>query len=551
MRKSEKGISTNRMLLLLAILAGIFGTAFIVYLSGGTEFAFTHLMYLPIILAAFVFGMKGAELSSLLGGFLLGPIMPVDVSAGIMQTPGSWMFRMFAFLASGATMALLFRRMKRDDETRVKKSYTNTTTGLPNASKLKFDMSKMINEKEDFCVIVFKIINFDNVNRYIDYSVGEKALFKTIAIMNAFFEKNNIYSVFTNEFALILPGCDIGAARIKAREFLDCFEEPIHIEGLPVDLAIKCGITNYPMHSGETNDLFKKMGRTLDQQKFNHEQLSIYDHSISEKNKAKYETLISLYDAIKDSQFSLVYQPIIDLKNNEVMSAEALLRWNNSEEMSPAEFIKIAEDAAIISEITKWVIRNVIDQLKEWKKEGLKAKVAVNISSKDLKDDSIIDFATDYLEVSGIEPWQLEFELTERGIIENENKVEHLLSCIKDIGMKSSLDDFGTGYNSLIQLVKLPIDYLKIDKYFIDNIDSIQHRYLIEEIIHLAHSLGKQVIAEGVETKEQFDILTALNCDNIQGYYFSKPMPSERFKAFTIDFNQKGVSGKALSNLTG
>jgi len=413
----------------------------------------------------------------------------------------------------------------------------NAITGLPNASRLKFHLYEEIEARKDFNLLTFRVINFDDVNRYLDYSVGERALLSITEKMEEYFGGEQIYSIFTHEFAVILTETDIEAARKKARGFLDFYEEPVLIDGLPVDLAIKCGITNYPLHGDNANDLFKKSGRTLDQQKFNNQQISIYDHTISEKNKAKYQTLISLYDAIRNDEFSLVYQPIVDIRKNRIKSAEALLRWENSGGMNPAEFVKIAEDAAIISEITKWVIRNVIKQLKAWEGMGLSIKIAVNISSKDLNDESVIDYTTRCLAENQVQPENLEFELTERVIIENESKVETLLSKIKKNGMKSSLDDFGTGYNSLMQLVKLPIDYLKIDKYFTDNITDERHYALISELVVLAHKLGKEVIAEGVETKEQLEALHHMGCDNIQGYFFSKPVAPDMFFKYHRNFS--------------
>ena len=537
-RMFNLAISKKRIISICFILILIFVADYIVYLTGGTKFAFTHLMYIPIIISAFVFDIKGAVGAAFLGGIILGPLMPVNVSEGIMQEPSGWILRTSSFVIIGLVIGFLFQRIKMDKEIQIKKSFINTITGFPNASKLKLDLNEMINKQKSFSLIIFKIINLDHINRYIDYSIGEKSLFKAIEILSNLVDKDNIYSIFTNEFAVTMWGCSIEGAYLKAKEFLDYFKEPVLIDGVPVNLVIKVGISNYPLHGKEENDLFKKMGRTLDQEEFDGNEIAIYESSISQKNKEKYETVVSIYDAIKNDRFTIAYQPIINLKRNEVKGVEALLRWNNSKNMNPGEFIKIAEDAGIISEITRWVIKNAIDQLKKWQEEGIKTKISINISSKDLKDDSIIEYTADYIKVSQIEPTLLEFELTERVIVENENKVEYLLNRIKNIGIKISLDDFGTGYNSLVHLVKLPIDYLKIDKFFMDNIKDIHHRFLIKGIINLAHNLGKEVIAEGVETEGQLKLLNNMSCDSIQGYYFSKPLPPDELKEFILNFKQ-------------
>ena len=206
--------------------------------------------------------------------------------------------------------------------------------------------------------------------------------------------------------------------------------------------------------------------------------------------------------------------------------------------MNPSEFIKIAEDAGIINDITKWVIKNTIDQMDQWQAEGIKVNTAINISSKDLKNDSIIEYTINCMKTHQLGLDFLEFELTERTIVENEDRLCHFLDRLKEIGMKISLDDFGTGNNSLIHLAKLPIDYIKIDKVFIDHILNIQNRAIVEGIICLAHNLRMEVIAEGVETEEQMKLLKSMGCDYIQGYYFSKPLPPENLKDFILNFGK-------------
>ena len=271
-------------------------------------------------------------------------------------------------------------------------------------------------------------------------------------------------------------------------------------------------------------------GRSLDQATFGTNKIAVYERKRACECQAKFETVISLYEAINNDQFSIVYQPILNLKSNEIESVEALLRWNNSKGLTPDEFIKIAEDAGIISEISRWVIKHIIDQLKEWKAEGIKTKVAINISSNDLKNDLILNYTLDYLAKCEMESSLLIFELTERIMLDNTHELKNKLNRIKDIGIQLSLDDFGTGYNSLVQFVSLPIDDLKIDKAFIDNLQDAHYCSLIEGLITMAHNLGQKVISEGVETELQLEQLRTMGCDYIQGYYLSVPLAPEPLK---------------------
>jgi EAL domain-containing protein (putative c-di-GMP-specific phosphodiesterase class I)/GGDEF domain-containing protein len=532
----------NPILLILFTIISILIIDYIVYITGGTSIAFTHMMYIPIIISAFTFDIKGGVGVALLAGLTLGPLMPLNVSEGMMQEPISWILRIIFFVIIGTVTSLLFQRIKLDKENEVKKLFINAETGYPNSSKLKLDLNEMVNNKENFTLVAFKILNYDQVNIYVDYEVGKKSVLKVLEMLSELFEKRNIYSVDTNEMVVIMRKCNVQDAFRKAQEFLSLFEEPTFIDGLPIHLVIQSGIVNFPLHGKGENELFKNIGKTFDQEVLYKNRIAIYENSISQKHQENYAIVVAIYDAIKCNKFTIVYQPKINLSSNNVMGIEALLRWNNDIKgnMNIGELIKIAEDAGIISEITKWVIKNAINQLKVWQDEGINTKVAINISPKDLQDDSIIEYTKNCIAMSQIDPGMIEFELTERAIIEKRMKL--VLDSIRDMGLKISLDDFGTGYNSFIHLVEIPIDFVKIDKAFIDNIKDMQTGFLVKGAINLVHNLGKKVIAEGVETQEQLEILKNMGCDNIQGYYFSKPLPPEKLKEFILKYNYEQIS---------
>ncbi|MEL7656497.1 MAG: EAL domain-containing protein, partial [Bacillota bacterium] len=410
------------------ILLLVFLTDYIVYTVGGTEFAFTHIMYVPIIFTAFIFGTKGGALIGILAGLTLGPAMPMNVAEGAMQAPASWMLRMIFFIVMGSLVGSLIDRIKLDRDLKIKKSYEHYLTGYPNHSKLRLDLKDILAARKDCTLVVFKIINLGYINRYVDYQVEEKTIFYVIETILKHFNKCSLYCVTRNEYVLVFPDRSIQEIQRKAEKLLETFDEPVLIDGMPIDLFVRSGIANYPMHSLEPDDLLIKLERTLDQDKDVDNKISIYQNSIAEKNKENYELVVALYDAIKNDEFSIVYQPKIELSNNVVMGLEALLRWTHHTKgkISPEQFIQLAEYMGIINDITKWVIKNTIDQLKKWKEEGLTTKVAINISSRDLRDDSIIQYTKNYMKSTQVDPEQLEFELTERTIVDNENRAVHL-----------------------------------------------------------------------------------------------------------------------------
>lgn len=531
----ESIIDRDGMRTLLFLLLSIVFIDFIVYFTGGTGYAFTHLMYIPIIISCYLYGVKGGVHIALVAGILLGPFMPVNVSRKLMQEPVSWLIRTAIFILIGFLVGYLFQKIKKDRQAQIEKSQRNEVTGLPNAAKLKLDLLDLVAERRNVTLIAFKITNLEQINRNVDYLIGEKSIFKLIEVMEENFLPNLVYSTNDNQLVATMPECSMEEAYIKANRVTNIFKEPVLIDDLPVRIMVRCGITNYPMHAVSVADLCKKTDMTLDQYNPGASGISIYNDTVTQKNKGKYETVLSLHNAIKHNEFSIVYQPKIDMKSGGVMGVEALLRWNNAKNMSPAEFIKIAEDTEIINDITRWVIKNVVDQSKKWQDDNIKIKISINISANDLKDNSIIEYTRAYIEENHLAPEYFEFEITERSLLKNENTAAYLLNYIKSTGMKISLDDFGTGYNSLIHILRLPIDYVKIDKTLIDSIQDETGFVLVAGIIRIVHILGKEIIAEGLETEEQVAMLNNMKCDHVQGYYFSKPLSPDEAKQFILN----------------
>ena len=262
----------------------------------------------------------------------------------------------------------------------------------------------------------------------------------------------------------------------------------------------------------------------------------IFDSKIDLDSQEYYETLVSIYNAAKENAFYMVYQPKLHGKEGTFVGAEALLRWNNDKYkgIPISKVVKIAEDAGFISQISKWVVREVLKQQAEWMNMGVHVPVAINLSSRDLNDDSIISFLKNCLEEFQVPPSLIEFELTERSIIEDEDTVFSILRELKHLGVRISLDDYGTGHNSLMYLAKkmFHFDYIKIDKMFIDEIENTNTKILIEGIIKSAHGIGIKVVCEGVETSTQADVLKTIDCDVLQGYLYSRPLGADKILDF-------------------
>ncbi len=518
-----------------------------VVMTGGTEFAFTHLMYVPIVVAAFLFGMPGAVSTALLGGFSLRMI-PLNVIVGTRQTPNTWIMRTVMFVLVGAVVAFLFRRIRRFQQKEVERSLQNVITGLPNANKLKQDLDAIIRTRRPFSVVLFQILNLDEINDYIGYEIGKQSLLKAIGLLSAQVGDETVYSLFSDKFVVILPWHSLGDARSVGLNFLAQTREPVVIDGFSIDLSIRGGIVHCPLQAKESGELLQKVGIALHQQ-LTEDALSIYSASFEQKKGERYETMLLLFDAVADGAFRMVYQPVVDLKHPGSAALEALIRWDPDigRKIGPEEFIGIAEEIGLINEITRWGVRTVIAQIKRFQSRGLPVKIALNISARDLRDHSIIEYMQACIAEAGIDLALFGVELTERGIIQNQKTAGFLLSTLREAGIQISLDDFGTGYNSLMSLMHFPLDYLKIDKSYVSDLSARVNRILVQAIIDFAHNTGRQVIAEGVEDEAQVDVLRSFDCDFIQGYYFSRPLPPEEAERFLLKLREDARNETVVS----
>lgn len=547
--KTFKNISTpnkrdlkNSIFRILIILLLIFISRTIIYIFGGSSSALVHLLYIPILVTVFNFGTKEGILIAIIAGISVGPFMPLNAADGTMQPTFSWIFRTVMFVIIVLIVGFLVDHIRKINDLEKKEAYEDIITGYPNLNKLKNDLNNIIHEHiyKSFSLIIFKYENLDMINRHVDHETGQKSLIELLHMADKFFSEENIYSINPNKFVVICPNNDCEEAYDISNKFLHITKKPVYINDLPISFIVKGGIVYYPYHSDESADIIMKLDKALDQASRTQKNIAIYDNNIEDESGVYYNILVSLYEALQNDVFNLVYQPKINLQDKFV-GAEVLLRWNNStyNDFPISRLIKIAEDAGFISEVTKWVIKKVVIQQKSWQKEGLNIKVAINLSSMDLIDDSIIKYTIETLKINDIDPSLIEFELTERTVIEDEMRVFNLLKKIKDYGIKISLDDYGSGYNSLKYLINntCAFNCIKIDKILIDNIASKHNMIMIEAIIKAVHEIGLDVVAEGVETEAQVNVLKSIGCDTIQGFYYSKPLPPEELKAFVLKWS--------------
>ncbi len=424
-------------------------------------------------------------------------------------------------------------------------SEIDSLTGIGNRRKFYSYLDEIINRSEErsscFTLFFLDLDLFKEVNDILGHAIGDLLLVEVSKRLTACVDNDLgcVARIGGDEFMVILP--DV-TDKATIEETIKCVQVELdrvfNIKGNVINITTSIGVTRYPHDSKDAEQLIinsdqamyasKKKGRNCH---------SYFDKKMFEETQYKCKLTSDLRQAVSKDQFTLHYQPIIDLKNNSITKAEALIRWDHPERglVSPLEFIPLAEEAGIINEIGDWVFKSAIDHTaKIQERSDQFFQMTINTSPVQYtKNGMDVPAWFEYLSTRGLSGENIIVEITEGVLMEARESVVKRLFQLRDLKVGVAIDDFGTGYSSLSYLKKFDIDYLKIDQSFVKNLKlGSDDVVLIQAIIVMAHQLGIKVVAEGIETKAQMDILIANGCDYGQGYYFSKPLDGAKFLDF-------------------
>lgn len=380
---------------------------------------------------------------------------------------------------------------------------------------------------------------FKNINDTLGHTIGDKVLEEAARRFQTALRKGDTLARFGgDEFTAVLTDiATVDEVEQVVRALLECLAEPFLIEAHQILISCSIGISLWPGDGDDVEAVMRNSTSAMRKAKdAGRNTFRFFTPSMDARAQARSRLASELSDALEHDEFTLVYQPVIDVPTGRVAGAEALLRWHNRfiGSISPDQFVPLAEEMGLILPIGDWLLTAACREAASWR--GLAVpplRVAINVSPRQVQQGDIAGALERALEVTGLSPDVVTIEITESLLLASGEEVLSKIHRIRDLGAKIAVDDFGTGYASLSYLKHFPVDVLKIDRSFVANVlDNAEDARLVEAIIALGHSLGMQVVGEGIETAEQMTFLAERGCDLVQGYRFSPPLAADRFKDF-------------------
>ncbi len=521
-----KKIDIFYSILLIFIL--IFTVLGVIYLTGGTKYAYTHLMYLPLILAVFNFGYLGGLFFGSIAGYLTS-FIPLDVTMMEMQSPENWMYRTLFFVLVSTTYGFIIDTILMTLKDIEKLTFRNRITNIGNRKCFDtfFKDDKHLQGKY---LTLFEIENFNQIlNEYGNFILEDFIKNFSFNLKKISQDKVELFHFRDNTFGLLMDQYTPHSFEKK----IDILKKHISVDNILIYPELSIGIAKF---IDTQEKLLQNAEIARAYAKKNLFSYYYFNNNINKLHNKKLSILNELPAAIENNQFQLYFHPKVEFKTGLINCAEVLIRWVHPMEgiISPDLFMPYMEETNLINTFTNWLIKASLEIQEEWERDEFPMKLALNTPVACLKNKLVTNTLKNYdKSLKG-----LEFEILERNLIEDFEEVYSVMECLKKYGITFALDDFGTGFSAISYLRNLPFDKLKIDQMFTKNMNTNKKDYnIVKSSIALGRSMGLKIVAEGVENIETFDLLKKLNCDYAQGYFSTKPLEATEFKKFCIEYN--------------
>lgn len=422
----------------------------------------------------------------------------------------------------------------------------NSDIGLQKMNLVKLSYEQIYRNRctKDIAVYYINIDSLNIINSSLGYACGDLVIKEVSKRLDMLQTKDTVIThLFCDEFIIMQMVPDDSYINFFSEKVLSIIQKPLILGEDSIYITASMGVSIFPKHGEDISTLIKKAKLALSYSKgiaknYYHIYDELEDGDCEYKLRERYSIITNLKNAILKNEFSILYQPVLNVDNNRIVGAEALLRWNSKKlgHVPPSLFIPIAEESNEMISIGEWVLTNVIEQYNNWLEQGYSnLRILINLSGCQLNDFRLINKIENLRSTYPINLSNIELEITESAIIKNFKTATQILDKLKQFGIKISLDDFGSGYSSLNYITNLMIDQIKIDKSYIDEITNTYKKHLIvKTIIDVAHKLGVEVTAEGIEDTTQLQLLKRLKCDRYQGFLFSKPLAIPDFERLLV-----------------
>lgn len=442
-------------------------------------------------------------------------------------------------------------RLEEQNEMLEHQALHDSLTGLPNRLLLHDRINQVLLQSERqqkfFALFLMDLNHFKEVNDTLGHQYGDELL-KMVSqrLQFAIREQDTIARLGGDEFAVLMPDTDLPGAELCARRMMKAMEAPFNINDVATESKASIGISLYPDHGAAAETLMQYADVAMYQAKRSHSGYAIYNPSQNRHTVRRLKLMNDIRDAIENNVITAFYQPLVNYDKHKVEGVEVLSRWHHPElgHIYPDEFIPLVEQVGLIRTLSMQILRQALKDCQLWSDRGMHLKISVNMSAQCLQDLRLPEEINSILQMYDTKPDVIQFEITESALMHDLSRARKILDVLNEMGFGLAIDDFGTGFSSMAYLKTLPVDTLKIDKSFIDDlIESQSDRAIVKTVIELGHNLRCQVVAEGVETQQALELLDDMGVDLIQGYVFSPALSADKLMVWIDQYyaRQKDV----------
>ncbi len=410
-----------------------------------------------------------------------------------------------------------------------------------NNYKNSLSINKNTHAINNIAICHLNLCRLKDINETLGHNVGDWLIKTASERLSQISQAIFISHIGSDEFILLFKNIRHDNIEPIHKRIQATFDELCDYNGVKIQLQVRSGIALFPQHASTTKTILQMADTALHHAKKNNHSLQVFDNTLSINSVERLNLINDLKNAINDDQLELHYQPKLNLQTQQPKHVEALVRWIHPVlgMIRPDDFIHIAEQTGQINALTKWVYTTALKQYQQWHKLGLDINIAVNISAENLKSPDFFDFICTVTTEHNVPTHKITLEVTESAVVDNTGTAMEILKRLQQYGMKISIDDYGTGYSSLSQLKQLPVNELKIDKSFVQHLhDDNDDKIIVRSTIALAHNMGLTVVAEGIEDEFALTWLTEQGCELAQGYFISRPKPSQKITQWLLDNQQ-------------